>query len=194
MRIACYSVLTKTILLASSATVAADLYRGDLSTTQKATGFFRVEKNDRWWLVTPEGNAFLSWGINHLYLDLWMQDSNCEAWKRMPGLESLKGPASNSALRSWFMGIRERPGFNTVGVHNSLNSFNDPQPEMAHMQPISFVDIKHTQNEVSYAPILVLRKAGRQHSGLLDGYGEPYPHLEKVLKKGADHLYSIANR
>lgn len=22
------------------------------------TGFFRVEKDDRWWLVTPEGNAF----------------------------------------------------------------------------------------------------------------------------------------
>ena len=26
----------------------------------KATGFFRLEKDERWWLVTPEGNAFLS--------------------------------------------------------------------------------------------------------------------------------------
>ena len=33
----------------------------------EATGFFRTEKDDRWWLVTPDGNAFLSFGINHLY-------------------------------------------------------------------------------------------------------------------------------
>ncbi|MCH2208201.1 MAG: hypothetical protein MK132_20335 [Lentisphaerales bacterium] len=31
----------------------------------KATGFFRTEKEDPWWLVTPEGNAFISLGINH---------------------------------------------------------------------------------------------------------------------------------
>jgi hypothetical protein len=37
----------------------------------EATGFFRVEKDERWWLVTPDGNAFLSFGINHLYPDLW---------------------------------------------------------------------------------------------------------------------------
>ncbi len=36
----------------------------------KATGFFRVENDDRWWLVTPEGNAFLSFGINHLHSGL----------------------------------------------------------------------------------------------------------------------------
>ena len=31
----------------------------------EATGFFRLEKADRWWLVTPEGNAYLSFGLNH---------------------------------------------------------------------------------------------------------------------------------
>ena len=32
----------------------------------EATGFFRTEHDgQRWWLVTPEGNAFLSSGINH---------------------------------------------------------------------------------------------------------------------------------
>ena len=34
----------------------------------KATGFFRLEKDERWWLVTPEGNAFLSFGINHFLI------------------------------------------------------------------------------------------------------------------------------
>ena len=35
----------------------------------KATGFFRLEQADRWWLVTPEGNAFLSFGISHIQPD-----------------------------------------------------------------------------------------------------------------------------
>jgi hypothetical protein len=39
---------------------------------------------------------------------------------------------------------------------------------------------------------LVPRKQDRQHSGLLDGYGEPYPALEKVLKVCTDQIYSIA--
>jgi len=42
----------------------------------KASGFFRAEKDERWWLVTPEGNAFLSFGINHLHTDLFRQDYN----------------------------------------------------------------------------------------------------------------------
>ena len=42
------------------------------------------------------------------------------------------------------------------------------------------------------APILVPRKQSRQHSGLLDGYGEPYPELEKVLRECANEMYNIA--
>jgi hypothetical protein len=56
-----------------------------------ATGFFRVEKEDRWWLVTPEGNAFLSRGINHLAPDLWKQNYNREVWKKKLGLQNLNG-------------------------------------------------------------------------------------------------------
>ncbi len=55
----------------------------------EATGFFRVEKDERWWLVTPEGNAFLSFGINHLYPDLWKQDYNREAWQKRLNLDDL---------------------------------------------------------------------------------------------------------
>ena len=113
-----------------------------------ATGYFRVEKGDRWWLVTPDGNAFLSWGINHLHPDLWKQDYNREAWKKTLGLQNLNGPKFDAALRSWFMGISHRLGFNTVGVHNSLSIVNQPKPEMAYMQPIRFVDIPHWRSEV----------------------------------------------
>ncbi len=34
----------------------------------KATGFFRAEHDgSRWWLVTPEGNAFFAVSLSHLY-------------------------------------------------------------------------------------------------------------------------------
>lgn len=42
------------------------------------------------------------------------------------------------------------------------------------------------------APNLVPRKQDRQHSGLLDGFGEPYPMLQKVLKACAEEKYAIA--
>ena len=133
-----------------AATSAADLDRfgGWKAKRFDATGFFRVEKDDRWWLVTPEGHAFLSWGINHLYPDLWKQEYNRDVWKQKLGLTNLYGPDFNLALRSWFMGIRKRLGFNTVGVHNQLPILNVPQPEMAYMQPIKFVDVPHWKPDV----------------------------------------------
>ena len=42
------------------------------------------------------------------------------------------------------------------------------------------------------ADIRVGRKQDRQHSGLLDGFGQSYPRLEKVIKDSADELYDIA--
>ncbi|MFK7737584.1 MAG: hypothetical protein AB8B50_16230 [Pirellulaceae bacterium] len=114
----------------------------------KSTGFFRVEQDERWWIVTPEGNAFLSWGINHLYPDLWNQDYNREAWKQKLGLANLSGPAFQSALRKWFMGVCDQFGFNTIGVHTALQVVNTPKPEMPYMQSIRFVDIPHWKPDV----------------------------------------------
>ena len=114
----------------------------------EATGFFRLERDDRWWLVSPEGNAFLSFGINHLYPDLWNQDYNREAWKRRLGVERLAGPEFGSALRDWFLGVSDELGFNTVGVHNSLAIVNSPRPAVPYMQPIHFVEIPHWRSDV----------------------------------------------
>ena len=39
-----------------------------------ATGFFRTEHDgNRWWFVTPEGNAFISLGVNHYNRDHWIK-------------------------------------------------------------------------------------------------------------------------
>jgi len=114
----------------------------------KATGFFRVEKDRRWWLVTPEGNAFLSFGINHLYPDLWKQDYNREAWKKRLDLKDLNSREFASALRTWFLQTCREYGFNTVGVHTSLPIVNRPRPSMPYMLPIHFVDVPHWKQDV----------------------------------------------
>jgi hypothetical protein len=125
-----------------------DQYGGWTGKKFGATGFFRVEKDERWWLVTPEGNAFLSVGINHLYPDLWNQAYNSAAWKKRLGIDDLNGPEYYFALRSWFLKTCEAFGFNTVGVHSSLAVVNTPRPVVPYMLPIQFVDLPHWKNEV----------------------------------------------
>ena len=52
----------------------------------EATGFFRTDHDgERWWLVTPEGNAFLSLGINHYHPGWWTQDENRDHWVKVFG-------------------------------------------------------------------------------------------------------------
>ena len=41
------------------------------------TGYFHTEHDgERWWLVTPEGHPFISFGINHYHDGWWIQDYN----------------------------------------------------------------------------------------------------------------------
>jgi len=115
----------------------------------EATGFFRVEKDERWWLVTPEGNAFLGVGINHLYPDLFRQPYTKKTWQTKLGIENLFDPSQfGPALRTWFLRSCRDYGFNTVGVHNALSIVNRPAPALPYVQPIKFVDIPHWKTEV----------------------------------------------
>ncbi len=80
----------------------------------KATGFFRVEKDKRWWLVTPEGNAFLSFGINHLHPDWWKQEYNRQAWRKRLGIKDLNSSEFAPALKAWFLQTCREYGFRWV--------------------------------------------------------------------------------
>jgi len=124
-----------------------DQYGGWKKRNFKATGFFRVEKEERWWFVTPEGNAFLSFGINHIHPGWWNQPYNKATWKRTLGVSELEGPEFEAALRKWFMESRHQFGMNTLGVHNDLKILNQPS-FMPYLQPIEFVDIAHWKTEV----------------------------------------------
>ena len=125
-----------------------DRYGGWTGKRFSASGYFRTEKDDRWWLVSPEGNAFLSFGINHLEPGLWNQAYNRAAWQARLGLDDLAAPEFAAALRRWFLRTCREYGFNTVGVHADLAIPNRPRPAMAYMLPIHFVDIPHWQEVV----------------------------------------------
>ena len=131
-----------------AATHGFDRFGGWTGRKFEATGFFRVEKEERWWLVTPAGNAFLSFGVNHLYPDLFSQKYNKESWKARLGVGELQGPRFRTALKAWFLRTCREYGFNSVGVHNSLAIVNAPRPSMPYLQPIRFVDIPHWKTDI----------------------------------------------
>ncbi|MBT5902258.1 MAG: hypothetical protein HOH58_09140 [Opitutaceae bacterium] len=142
------SLLGKHIRAASDVVTDRDQYGGWTGLQFTATGYFRTEKTDRWWLVTPEGNAFLSFGINHLYPDLWKQPYNQQAWLNRLGVESVNGPAFQKALRKWFLETCGDFGFNTVGVHTHLPTTNSPRPALPYMKSIKFIDVPHWKGDV----------------------------------------------
>ena len=44
-----------------------DRFGGWTGIQSESTGFFRVEKiGGRWWFITPDGNVFMSTGMNHV--------------------------------------------------------------------------------------------------------------------------------
>ena len=126
-----------------------DRFGGWKGKRSQATGYFRVEKDERWWLVTPEGNAFLSFGINHLHPDLWQQNFNAETWKSRLGVEDIHGSEFVPALKTWFVETCRRYGINTVGIHSDLSIANHQQPSLPYVQPIEFVDIPHYRDDVA---------------------------------------------
>ncbi len=128
--------------------IVLDRFGGWMGKKFEATGFFRVEKDERWWLVSPEGNAFLSFGINHLHAEFWNQDYNRKAWEKRFGLDDLNSSEFKPALKTWFLQTCRQYGFNTAGVHTDLPVINTPQPSMPYMQPIRFVDIPHWKPEI----------------------------------------------
>lgn len=64
------SISTGLCILLCLLTAASELkgnFLGDDVLQFKATGFFRVDQRDGvWWLVTPDGYAFYSMGVNHV--------------------------------------------------------------------------------------------------------------------------------
>lgn len=120
-----------------------DQYGGCPDIRFQATGFFRLEETDeRYWLVTPEGNAFLSFGINHVGTRPMMADYNADFWAEKLGI----GDASDEeALLPGFRDKVKRDiallGANTLGCHSPQIYY--PESFVSYVCQMRFVDICH---------------------------------------------------
>jgi hypothetical protein len=93
----------------------------------EATGFFRTEHDgERWWLVTPEGNAFLSFGINHYHAGWWAQDYNRNHWTKTFDAKRPWDQAWRNGFRKAAMADLERLGLNTLGIHTNAPMLTEP--------------------------------------------------------------------
>ncbi len=83
----------------------------DVKTTQTATkGYFTLgRRNDRWWLVTPEGKPFFSIGLNHIDPATLRYPENIDLWREKYGGSTIKWIRDSVApnLKEW--------GFNSIG-------------------------------------------------------------------------------
>ena len=108
----------------------------------EGTGFFRLEKKDRWWLITPEGNAFLSFGLNHVSLGLLRRPECIDHWAKAFGVRDASDVHQFAAgygdkLRADLAAL----GMNTLGVHSSLRHLSFGFVPYIHTA--RFVDICH---------------------------------------------------
>ncbi len=105
---------------------AIDAYGGWSGVQGEATGFFHAQEVDgRWWLITPEGNGFLSIGVNHISFDAdKIQGTQTAPYRdavtEKYGTREAWAKASIAFLRSI--------GFNTVGAWSGQSVMENEMP------------------------------------------------------------------
>ena len=105
---------------------ARDQYGGCTDIKFEATGFFRLEKADRWWLVTPEGNAYLSFGLNHAERKWLYKDYNKDYWIKSFGLEkNATKPDFQTGFEKKLKEDMKAFGISTLGTHSPTWDFSE---------------------------------------------------------------------
>ena len=103
-----------------------DPYGGWKHLRFESTGFFQaVERDGVWWLVTPEGNAFLSKGVNNASF----RADNVPALGYSPYERAVQ--AKYGSQEAWAKAVVERLrgwGFNTLGSWSSSSTFDQNMP------------------------------------------------------------------
>ena len=100
-----------------------DRFGGLESVRFDSSGFFRVEKADRWWFVTPDGAAFLSFGLNHPDKVYLLQDYNIDFWRAEFGFQDMAEPAFREGFIKKVMKDLTAFGMNTIGTHAQKEIF-----------------------------------------------------------------------
>jgi len=122
--------------------VALDRFGGKVAIRSEATGRFRTEQIDgRHWLITPDGHAFFSAGLNHVtvtgdYSPPIDRRPYYEAVLAKYGSEEGWGEATRERLKAW--------GVNTIGAWSHY---------------------PHFDGEFAYSPILSMSRAAPEVPG-----------------------------
>ncbi|MCP4599668.1 MAG: MBL fold metallo-hydrolase [Proteobacteria bacterium] len=106
-------------------------------------GFFHLANEDeRWWFITPEGEKFVSLGINHIEPVLISSDNNKHIFMEKYGKDLINPaglPDNNSnAAKKWLddsMKMIKTWGFNTLGLHNPIKQ--SKMPYVAEFRPVT---------------------------------------------------------
>ena len=125
-------------------TASTDFYGGNEKWKFQPTGYFRLERGEnRWWLVDPDGNGFLTIGLNHADESNLKYSHNLEIWKKKYGSrEKWIREGLVKDLKNW--------GFNTIGWTGeyisgdwgvALDWFGDPI-DLGHSAAWSTADFK----------------------------------------------------
>ena len=99
--------------------------QGEKADTDLATGFVHVKQIDGvWWFIGPEGNRFLSLGVNHIEPHLWLAPYNREATLKRYGQDMIDAEGrfdtKSDAAKKWIdrqVEICEDLHFNSFGKH-----------------------------------------------------------------------------
>ncbi|MFW5760823.1 MAG: hypothetical protein ACOCXH_07590 [Cyclobacteriaceae bacterium] len=125
-----------------------DRYGGYQGLSFEAKGYFYLLHDGyRYWLVTPDGNAFISYGVNHLERK-WMQRFyNIDYWARKNSITDYSDRKFNEAFLKKASEDIEKIGWNTLGCHNPIN-YGDSNPYInliPYVKTIRFVNIHHAR-------------------------------------------------
>lgn len=118
------------------------------------TGFFHTEYDGRrWWLVSPEGNAFLSFGINHYHDIWWREEYNKKHWLKTFGSTSAGDDQWQEGFRREALNDLNRLGINTLGMHTNAQMLTDfpftPKvPYLRSYKPLVLDHYRHPKSEV----------------------------------------------
>ncbi len=98
------------------------------------TGYFRTHFEDgQWWLVTPDNNAFLSFGLNHFHSNLWVQDYNKPYWEKRFG-GSAWSPKWKEAFYQHVREVVTAAGANTMPYHNEDGILLEREPLLPYIK------------------------------------------------------------
>ena len=138
-----------------------DRYGGGVFARYRATGFYRLERDERWWFVTPDGHPYLSWGLNHVAPGELLWPHNRAYWGEAFGAEpSEEDPAFMAAYRRKMRRDLVSFGFNALGCPPAQHYAPCRVP---YVETLRFVDICHWQTPTAEAYHDVFSDAFRHH-------------------------------